>query len=376
MKRNIVFGTLGTERMRIIEDGKVGFGTDQPHGGVHAYDAHGTAHVIVGPHTATGRLVVNDIANAKWCIETGGYTFNFRKHNSSSATNYSSWDTKFKIAGNYAAFCNPDSPAHNGDSYAASALLRDYNCWASVFNHNWLGNSQGWGMFWAGSSGASYRRQTSDTNPNECVFVGGGTKRITLDLDGGDMYLDGYLNNANYDYAEYFEWGDGNPDGEDRRGYSVVLVSDGKIKKATSDDDPMDIIGVVSGTSAIVGDAAAYNWGGKYELDEWGTRIKDEVYQLTWSVELENGETKGLSYDEDRVPEGVIVPENAERRLKHRERITPEYDENEVYVPRDKRKEWSVVGLLGKVRVRDESPKHPSWKYLKTIAGKKLWLIK
>ena len=74
--------------------------------------------------------------------------------------------------------------------------------------------------------------------------------------------------------------------------------------------------------------------------------------------------------------ENVTVPENASRRLHHRKRINPDYDENRVYIPRDKRKEWGAIGLLGKVRVRDESPKHPNWKYLKTIAGKKLWLIK
>ena len=119
-----------------------------------------------------------------------------------------------------------------------------------------------------------------------------------------------------------------------------------------------------------------YDWNGKYEVDEWGTRVKDKVYQLTWEVELENGEKQNRSYDEDRVPEGIIVPENASRRLRSRERINPEYDETRIYEPRDKRKEWSTIGLLGKVRVRDESPKHPNWKYLKTIAGKKLWLIK
>lgn len=264
----------------------------------------------------------------------------------------------------------------DGDDYAGIALLNDYSSWVTIFRESWIGGNSGWGTFWAGNSGARYRRVSNDNNPNEYVFVGGGNKRCTFDLDNGHTYIDGTLHNNSYDYAEYFEWDDGNPENEDRRGYSVVLVSDGKIRKATSGDSPEDIIGAVSGTSSITGDAAMYDWNGKYEVDEWGTRVKDKVYQLSWEVELENGEKQNHSYDEDRVPEGIIVPENASRRLRSRERINPEYDETKIYEPRDKRKEWSTIGLLGKVRVRDESPKHPNWKYLKTIAGKKLWLIK
>ena len=264
----------------------------------------------------------------------------------------------------------------DGDDNAGFSLLNDYSSWVTIFRESWINGNNGWGTFWAGNSGARYRRVSNDNNPNEYVFVGGGNKRCTFDLDNGHTYLDGTLHNNSYDYAEYFEWDDGNPENEDRRGYSVVLVNDGKIRKATSDDSPEDIIGAVSGTSSITGDAAMYDWNGKYEVDEWGTRVKDKVYQLSWEVELENGEKENHSYDEDRVPEGIIVPENASRRLRSRERINPEYDETRIYEPRDKRKEWSTIGLLGKVRVRDESPKHPNWKYLKTIAGKKLWLIK
>jgi hypothetical protein len=258
-----------------------------------------------------------------------------------------------------------------GDDYAASALLNDYSAWTSIFSKSWIGGSAGWGTFWAGNSGAAYRKDETDTNPNEYVFVGNGNKRHTFDLNNGNAYFDGTLENTSYDYAEYFEWEDGNPDNDDRRGYSVVLGENGKIKKATGDDEPSDIFGIVSGTSGIIGDAAGYDWHGKYEVDEWGTKVTDEVYQLTWTEDDQNH-----SYDEDRVPEGITVPENVSRRLHNRERITPGYDDTKQYIPRDKRKEWCTVGLLGKVRLRDGSPKNPNWRYLKTIAGKELWLIR
>ena len=261
----------------------------------------------------------------------------------------------------------------DGDDNAAVSLYRDYSSWISIFKHTWLDGGGGWGTFWAGNSGAAYRRNTNDNNPNEYVLVGGGSKRFTFDLDsGGHAYFDGTLSQNSYDYAEYFEWEDGNPDNEDRRGYSVVLCENGKIKKAISDDEPADIFGIVSGTSGVIGDSACYDWQGKYEVDEWGTIVTDEVYQLTWTDE----DNKNHTYDEDRVPEGVTVPDDVSRRLRNRKRIRPEYDASHVYIPRDKRKEWCPVGLVGKVRLRDGCPTNPNWRYMKTVAGKQLWLIR
>ena len=288
-------------------------------------------------------------------------------------------DFNGRVVGRHASgFVANNTTSGDGDNWTASSLENDYSAWSSIFKDDWLGTGTGWGTFWAGNYQAKYRRIGGDGNPNEYVMVGYGTKRFTFDLDvGGYAYFDGALRENNYDYAEYFEWEDGNLEDEDRRGYSVVLGNEGKIKKATHEDDSKDIIGVVSGTSGIIGDAACYDWQGKYEIDEWGTRITDEVYQLTWSEVLEDGKKKNYSYDEDRVPDDVTVPEEGvSKRLHHRYRITQEYDESQEYIPRDKRKEWCPVGLLGKVRVRDDCPKNTNWRYLKTIAGKELWLIR
>ena len=265
----------------------------------------------------------------------------------------------------------------DGDDDALSVLLNDANSWDSIFRESWIGNSSGWGTFWAGSANAAYRRDAADTNPNEYVFVGSGQKRYTFELNpGGALTSDGPITGNYYDYAEYFEWEDGNPDNEDRRGFTVVLIEDGLIRKATSDDDPEEIMGAISGTSGVVGDAAAYDWNGKYEIDEWGTRILDDVVTISWSEEDETGELINHAYKETEIPEGITVPENAERKEHKEYRLTANYDPEQTYVPRDKRPEWGIVGLLGKVRIRDESPKNPRWKYIKTINGKKLWLIR
>ena len=49
----------------------------------------------------------------------------------------------------------------------------------------------------------------------------------------GEVAADGSFTGG-ADYAEMFEWADGNSDNEDRRGFSVVLTGGNKIRKATA----------------------------------------------------------------------------------------------------------------------------------------------
>jgi len=270
-------------------------------------------------------------------------------------------------------FISENTASGDGDTEVGVALQNDYSSWGVIYKNDWIGNGSGWGTFWAGNSGARYRRVSSDTNPNEHVMVGSGQKRYTFDLDsGGNAYFDGSLTQNAYDYAEYFEWEDGNSSNEDRRGYSVFVNSNGKIEKATDSTNTAEIIGVISGTAAVIGDAAIYDWQGKYKHDEWGTLVTEVVKQVSWK----DDEGKRHSYDEDKVPSEITIPSDASYRQHKRRILNSDYDDSKEYIPRDMRQEWDTVGLLGKVRVRDDSPKNPNWKYIKTINGKKLWLIR
>lgn len=115
------------------------------------------------------------------------------------------------------------------------------------------------------------------------------------------------------DYAEYiYPWFDGNEQDEDRCGY-FVAVRDKKLYKATTQDV---VVGVTSETYGIIGTPDA--------LDEWHDRwVKDEFGRFVLN------------------DEGQLIQ-------------SEDYDPSREYHPRSERKEWSAVGILGQVVVRDD----------------------
>jgi len=230
---------------------------------------------------------------------------------------------------------------------------------------------------------------------------GGGDREFALRGDGTGL-CDGSWTGGGADYAEFFEWADGNPKNEDRRGFSVSLIGD-KIQKANSGDV---VIGVISGNPSVVGDSAWNRWSGKYLRDdfngyimepcqvvEWSERVKvsDAVpavpaQNITRYVKQDDGsfsevnfhdpgrdeqperwEIKRHSYMTDAVPAGLVVPNDAEYRSSERRKINPNYKEGSDYTPRNERPEWDCVGLMGKLRVRKGQPVDTRWIKMRDI---------
>jgi hypothetical protein len=380
-----VFQVEEAGMLTVLTNGNVGVGTTAPDARLHVYNNSANSYstsIRLGQSYNTAYSQISSNFGGSMTINAGqgaGTPIMHLQVNGAEKARLSGTTTgRLYVSGtSRGRIVTKNETSGDGDDCCGAILEHDYSSWSTIFSESWLGGNTGWGTFWAGSSGAAYRRDAADTNPNEYVFVGSGQKRYTFELNaGGALTSDGPITGNYYDYAEYFEWEDGNPDNEDRRGFTVVLTESGLIRKATSDDDAEEIMGAISGTSGVVGDAAAYDWNGKYEIDEWGTRILDDAVTVSWTVTDENGEQTNHSYLETEIPENITVPDNAGRREHKEYRLTADYDPSHVYVPRDKRPEWGIVGLLGKVRIRDESPKNPRWKYIKTIASKKLWLIR
>ena len=157
----------------------------------------------------------------------------------------------------------------------------------------------------------------------------------TLDWQGNGTFSGTVSSSTGADYAEYFEWKDGNPNNEDRVGYIVCLDGD-KIVKANTGDD---ILGICSGTAMVLGDSAEWNWSKRYLTDDFG-RIIYEDY------DVEHEEIK----DEET---GKVIEEAWTEHI-HAPKQNPEYDVSKPYTKRADRPEWQIVGMMGKLYVRDD----------------------
>lgn len=162
---------------------------------------------------------------------------------------------------------------------------------------------------------------------NYLIIAGGGrasdTENVFTVSRDGDVTARQYLTSG-ADYAEYFEWADGNPNGDDRRGMIVMLKGD-KIVPAQGDD----FIGVISNNASVVGNCAEDYWHGKYVKDEFGSILRDENNQPI---------------------------------------ISDKYDSTKQYIPRSARSEWTIVGLVGRLIVFDDNSCNVG-DYITTVDG-------
>ena len=104
---------------------------------------------------------------------------------------------------------------------------------------------------------------------------------------------------------------------------------------------------------------------------------------------------KDHSYEFDRVPEGVTVPDDVEAVMTHRRKLNTEWVENveldkdgkpikdlhgtttSKYVPREDRPEWDAIGLMGKLRIRKGQPTGDRWIKMRDISDSvEEWLIR
>ncbi len=195
----------------------------------------------------------------------------------------------------------------------------------------------------------------ADTSGNAFI-VGNGTDgnalsncfRVQYD---GKIYSKGAYSTSGADMAELFEWVDGNPQKEDRRGLFVKLEQD----KISIADSPTDfIIGIVSSNPSLLGNNHSETWNGMYLTDIWGDVILEHKtfpaeYKTITEIEYQTNEN------------GEKVPVEVEKQILIHEAyegdtpvINPEYDPSQEYIPRDKRPEWAAVGMFGQVITVDD----------------------
>ena len=186
-----------------------------------------------------------------------------------------------------------------------------------------------------------YRAETARSNNSAFGFISCTSGNLSDDefrvRGDGNVYADGTFNPNGADYAEYFEWTDGNSSNEDRRGMTVVLDGN-KIKVSTSSDSTDNIIGVVSGNASVIGDSSWNKWSDKYLRDDYGAYQRDE-----------NGERK----------------------------LNPSFDDTKTYVSREDRQEWDAIGMVGKLRIRKGQTTGTRWIKMRDISDTvEEWLVR
>ena len=185
------------------------------------------------------------------------------------------------------------------------------------------------------------RAESARTNNSAFQFFVATSGNLTDDefrvRGDGNVYADGTFSPNGADYAEYFEWTDGNSSNEDRRGMTVVLDGN-KIKVSTSSDSTDNIIGVVSGNASVIGDSSWNKWSDKYLRDDYGAYQRDE-----------NGERK----------------------------LNPSFDDTKTYVSREDRQEWDAIGMVGKLRIRKGQTTGTRWIKMRDISDTvEEWLVR
>lgn len=166
-----------------------------------------------------------------------------------------------------------------------------------------------------------------------------GSKSNAFRVTGeGNVYATNATISTGADYAEYFEWADGNTNNEDRVGHFVTLDENNpkKIRIANEGDY---LLGIISGMPSVIGNGDEC-WKQRYVLDEFGRYITEE---FEYEEKIYKGE------DENRNPVFETVTKTG---TKYKE--NPDYDSTKSYTPRKERAEWDAVGMLGVLSVYDD----------------------
>lgn len=336
-------------RNRAFEDGDIISGNVASGEMSHAEGAKTTASGY-GSHTeGLATTASNDCAHAEgWLTVASGDTSHAEGSSSVASEMYAHAEGESTTASGEMSHAEGAFSTASGNISHAEG----FECEASGENSHAQGTSSlasGLGSFAAGDHLVAYARHQTvlgtwnkqSSAASDVLIVGKGTSTSSNWVMGAGSncfrvthtgtYASGSYNASGADYAEMFEWADGNLDNQDRAGRFVTLEGE-KIRLAGPEDDY--IVGIVSGDPSVVGDVHDDQWKGMYLYDIFGRPLWEDVEVPDWIGK--NGRT--------------IVPAHIE----HRQKRSPDYDSSQPYLPRSQRREWDAVGMLGKLVAVDD----------------------
>ena len=104
------------------------------------------------------------------------------------------------------------------------------------------------------------------------------------------------------------------------------------------------ILGIVSACPSVLGDVYDDQWKGMYQIDIYGRPILEEVEVPAETMEIPDPENS----------EQTITKVIREAHTEMRQKLNPDYDPTQEYIPRSERPEWEAVGMLGKLVAIDD----------------------
>jgi hypothetical protein len=352
-------GTAGADvtfdtKMFISNAGKVGIGTNSPASNLHVYDGNSTDAFKVENYNRG--VVFNSVGGGGMYSEyqlqgTAKFRIGQANHLLSGA---SSADFAFQQTAGDLHICRGTNP---GTRFRADGDVHVFQKMVVGSNINGVGDfdvarlyvdnpENGNPGLRVAASHASFgapmihlsTTRSANTGFQFIIARSAGNNDTEFLVSGtGVVTADGSISGGGADYAEYFEWTDGNPSSQDRVGTSVVLVAN-KVRPATADDAAGTIIGVVSGNAAMIGDSDIEGkWKLKYLKDDYGRYL------------LDAGE----------------------------KRLNPDFVEGQAYVQRENRKEWDTIGLMGKLRIKKGQQIGTNWIKMRDVSATvEEWLVK
>ena len=216
-----------------------------------------------------------------------------------------------------------------------------------------------------GSYNFSTNTGASSLANRQYIVTGGysGSPTWRIESNGGTMRSSAAHTTSGLDYAELFPNGDETPHAPGR-----LLSRKGKRAHLAQPGDR--ILGVVSVCPTVVGGDDGLAWSGRYERDEWGAIVWEDAeierqVEDRPAVEAYKAEQKRLQAairDADTLAEKRALAEELNAlqkpaRITVREqtrqmKTSPKWDPTREQVPRSERPDqWTVVGLLGQLRV-------------------------
>ena len=196
-------------------------------------------------------------------------------------------------------------------------------------------------------------------------------------VDGeGTIYTETGVFSNRTGYGELFEWADGNKKNENRNGFCVATDEKGFLIPATEEDN---VIGVVTESAAIVGNASWNTWKHKfyYGEDKEPAKVKYKIVEWVDDVGVLHSYFLNTLDREFALPENAIIYETDEEGSDMKQKqMNDMFDPMIEYQDRRDRG-WAVVSMIGTTNLWKGQIVNPNWIKVRDVSDDlEQWILK